>query len=96
MSVAILSYMLLVLLAAFMWARPPYMPLRPPNTMAAYMYYVCDSAMLSDFGEGIDMMGQRERDRLVGEMGKTYMYGELVGTVSGVRRIGVDYGVAPT
>ncbi|KAK3314253.1 hypothetical protein B0H66DRAFT_375222 [Apodospora peruviana] len=83
--------MLLVLLAASLWTKPPYMPVRPPNTIAAYIYYLCDSKILDDFGDGLEAMGQEERDKLVSEMGKQYAYGEMTGAVSGERRMGVDH-----
>ncbi|KAM7214106.1 hypothetical protein V8F06_010545 [Rhypophila decipiens] len=67
------------------------MPIRPPNTIASYMYYICDSAMVDDFGEGLEKARQKERDKLVVEMGKEYVFGEMVGVVSSEKRVGVDY-----
>ena len=59
------------------------------DTMAGYMYYLCDSWMVKDF-EGMLEMGHKERDKLVCEMDRRYFLGEIVG-VSGERRVGVDY-----
>lgn len=59
------------------------------DTMAGYMYYLCDSWMVKDFG-GMLEMGHRERDKLVCEMDRRYYLGDIVG-VAGGRRVGVDY-----
>ncbi|KAK3372663.1 hypothetical protein B0H63DRAFT_439963 [Podospora didyma] len=100
MAVALLAYMVVVLVLA---AALPYinlimrkkqgqmMPDMPvePNSIAGCMYYVCDSGMLKDF-EGLATIRAKERDRLVGIMGKRYVFGAVVG-ISGGRRIAVDY-----
>ncbi|KAK3395046.1 hypothetical protein B0H63DRAFT_385723, partial [Podospora didyma] len=92
LSIAILSYMVVVLLVvSVFWGvkRRPFMPVEP-TSIAGCMYYVCDSAMLGDL-EGLAVMGERERDRLVCEMGRRYVFGGMVGTMSGVGSVGVDY-----
>lgn len=64
------------------------------DTIAGCMWYVCDSAMLKDFevsGMGGFAASRRDRDRLVREMGRRYMLGEVVGVSTGGRRVGVDY-----
>ncbi|KAK3323813.1 hypothetical protein B0T19DRAFT_402103 [Cercophora scortea] len=99
LAVAVLSYMFIVLFAS-LWVRRAYMPVAP-SSIAACMYYVCDSAMLKDF-EGLVAVGRKERDRLVGGGGDImglgvggrryrYIFGEIVGVKSGERRIAVDY-----
>ncbi|KAK4212793.1 hypothetical protein QBC37DRAFT_317663 [Rhypophila decipiens] len=94
MSVSFLAYMLLVLLGTSLnvsGTAVNNMPIRPPNTIASYMYYICDSSMVDDFGEGLENARQKERDKLVVEMGKEYVFGEMVGVVSSEKRVGVDY-----
>lgn len=64
------------------------------DTVAGCMWYVCDSAMLKDF-EVFGVAGfsgsKRDRDRLVREMDRRYVLGEVVGVSSGGRRVGIDY-----
>jgi len=60
-----------------------------PQTLAGRMYYVCDSAVLSDFAR-LSMLSTRRRDERVLRLGRRYRFGDMVG-VSGRRRVGVDY-----
>ncbi|KAM7216082.1 hypothetical protein V8F06_008555 [Rhypophila decipiens] len=73
-----------------------YLPLRPPgSTIAAYMYYLCESeAMLVDFSCGMEMMSRKDRDRMVESLGKRYVYGRIQNRTDMSeedRRMGVDY-----
>lgn len=68
------------------------------DTMAGYMYYLCDSGMTGDFGGdggsggcGWLGMGYRKRDRLVCDRGRRYVMGEIVGVGGENVRVGVDY-----
>jgi hypothetical protein len=45
--------------------------------------------MLDDF-EGVSRLDGKEREQRVGEMGRRYFYGVLMGE-AGERRMGVDY-----
>jgi len=87
MTVAILGYMILVLLATLV-VRRPRIPVEP-DTIAGGLYYVCDSPMLSDF-VGLSTLDRAERDRLIERMGRKYTLGPVMGD-SGLKRIGVDY-----
>ncbi|KAK0712006.1 hypothetical protein B0H67DRAFT_542048 [Lasiosphaeris hirsuta] len=102
MAVGVLSYMVLVLVAALTVRSPVVsMPVKP-ETIAGCMYYLCDSVMVADF-EGLATMKGEERDKLVSSMERRYVFGNLKGDL-GVKggdekssdqerngRIGVDY-----
>ncbi|KAK3314176.1 hypothetical protein B0H66DRAFT_630620 [Apodospora peruviana] len=98
MAVVVLGYMVLVLLASTVvlllqrkkkLSQSQMMPVRV-NTIAGCMYYLCDSAIVKDF-EWLSTTGQKERDELVCGMKKRYVFGEIMGAASGVKRVGVDY-----
>lgn len=107
LAVAFLSHMVLVLMASFvlqvaensriMASGYSSLPLRP-DSIAACMYYVCYSQMVLDF-EGLSIACQKERDKLVSDMQKTYRFGmlrdaEIAGTpraLPGGMRVGIDY-----
>ncbi|KAK3314089.1 hypothetical protein B0H66DRAFT_451860, partial [Apodospora peruviana] len=77
-AVAVLSYMVLVLAVSLLSSRNRvYMPVKA-DSVAGCMYYVCDSVMLKDF-EGLAAVRQKERDKLVAEMVRTYVFGEGLG-----------------
>jgi len=89
--VAILSYTLLVLASMLVQSKNhngPRVPVKM-DTMAGYMYYLVESKMLSDF-EGLELTRRRDRDRLVAEMGRLYIFGEIQNNAD-ERRVGVDY-----
>ncbi len=88
-TVAVLALMLVVLVWSLFVPWPPVM-LVEPDTLAAAMYYVCDSAMLDDL-EHLSTAGARERDRYLEAMGRTYRLGTIAGASSGQKRIAVDY-----
>jgi hypothetical protein len=89
LSMAILSAMILTLLASVIFVRFPHMPV-DPRTVAGAAFYSCDSVMGREFkGQQLSMLNGKERRRRVDEMGRRYFYGGLTG-VSGVRRVGVD------
>ncbi|KAH8894540.1 hypothetical protein GQ53DRAFT_857968 [Thozetella sp. PMI_491] len=90
-SVAILSYMTVVIIGSFT-VKKPFMPVEP-STVAGYMYYVCDSHMLRDF-EGFHTLSITDKNRLLHAWGRSYKLGSTLG-ISGRWRIGVDY-VKPT
>lgn len=95
MAIGVLSYMVLVLVAALVVRSPAVsMPVKP-ETIAGCMYYLCDSTMVADF-EGTATMGRKERDKLVGEMGWRYALRGLESAGQGGKverngRVGVDY-----
>lgn len=82
---------MIAVLLAHMWVvKWPYMP-AAPDSLAGWIYYVCDSAMLRDF-ERLSMVGQRERDGRVERMGRVYRFGWMTGVSGfGINRIGIDY-----
>lgn len=86
LAVSILTIMWLVIVGSF-FVGWPHMPV-DPSTIAGAMYYVCDSWMLWSM-EGLSMVGKRERDRKVVEMGLRFRFGNIVG-LSGRKRVGVD------
>jgi len=59
------------------------------DTIAGHMYYLVESKMLPDF-EGLELTRRRDRDRLVAEMGRLYIFGEIQNNVD-ERRVCVDY-----
>jgi len=98
MAVLVLGYMILVLVASTVISlrgkrrsknKNSVMPVRV-NTIAGAMYYLCESGMVKDF-EGLSTRGPKERREAVCAMERRYVFGEVVGTVSGTRRVGVDY-----
>ncbi|KAI5928210.1 hypothetical protein F4810DRAFT_719863 [Camillea tinctor] len=86
-AVGIICIMILVVAGSFFVRWPRRMPV-DPSTIAGAMYYVCDSYMLNNFS-GLSMLGRKERDRRVNQMGFQYEFGEMRG-VSGKERVGVD------
>ncbi len=88
-SVAMLGYMIATLLLYItIVRRAPHLPLWP-TTIAARLYYVCDSRMFADF-ERTSLVGRRDRDRHVQGIGRRYRFGRMMG-ISGDRKVGVDY-----
>jgi hypothetical protein len=95
MAVAILSVMLAVMVWSMLCVRNwPELPVEP-GTVAAAMYYICDSQMLKEF-EGVFRQPERTNrltkkafDKRVEALDMTYQYGKMVG-VSGKPRFGID------
>jgi len=95
MAVAVLGYMVIVLVALLVWTgfgerwgrRRVDMPVRV-DTILGCMYYLVESRMVEDL-EGVGLLVRRERDRLVSEMGRLYVFGEV--ERGDERRMGVDY-----
>ncbi|KAM7211758.1 hypothetical protein V8F06_012860 [Rhypophila decipiens] len=87
MAVVVLAYMVLVLAGGLMvssgWSKTVNLPVKL-DTMAGCMYYVCDSR-LSRHAEA------NQEDGLGPEAEKRYFLGEMVGVVSGKKRVGLDY-----
>lgn len=87
-----LIYMAVVLFISLVWLdgirKKMYIPVSLDN-IAGCMYYLCESRMVKDFNQGMALMGWKERDKLVREMGGVYSYGEM--RVASGRRVGVDY-----
>lgn len=80
---------LIMILAIYIWfVQWPQMP-AAPDSLAARIYYVCDSNMIKDF-ERLSTLGTVERDRRVKHMARMYRFGWTAG-VSGQRRIAIDY-----
>ncbi|KAK3300573.1 uncharacterized protein B0H64DRAFT_437732 [Chaetomium fimeti] len=86
LSCVALGLLLAVLAASFAVRYPP-MPV-DPRSVAGLLWYVARSGMLADFA-GVSRLDGEERARRVGEMGRRYFYGVLVGDEEG-RRLGVD------
>ncbi|KAM7202699.1 hypothetical protein V8F33_002625 [Rhypophila sp. PSN 637] len=65
------------------------------DTIAGVMYYLCESKMLKDFeqtfGTKQPVTNKCERDRTVADMGRRYTFGNITGSVTGQKRLGVDY-----
>ncbi|KAK0629706.1 hypothetical protein B0T17DRAFT_575352 [Bombardia bombarda] len=91
MAFAIISTMWLIVVCSF-FLRLPHMPVDPSSTIAEAMFYVCESRMVERF-EGLSVLGQKERDQIIDEMGLRFEFGDIVG-VSGRTRVGVDAVVA--
>jgi len=97
MSMAILSLMVLFLLATLVFVRWPRLPV-DPRTIAGMLYYVADSTLPDEFAGSSDL-GERERSssRLVGLHTKTeetddarcYSYGMITGVISGRHKMGI-------
>lgn len=66
-----------------------YMPAKP-DTIVGCIYYLCESRMMKDF-EGLISMDAKARDKIVNEMDRRYVFGDLTGDVARVRRVGVEY-----
>ncbi|KAK3687687.1 hypothetical protein B0T22DRAFT_380006 [Podospora appendiculata] len=86
LAVAMLGVMWLVVVGSF-FVTWPHMPV-DPRTIAGAMFYVCDSRMVLCY-EGLGVLGKKERDGRVDEMGLKFQFGDIVG-LSGRKRIGVD------
>ncbi|KAK1758908.1 hypothetical protein QBC47DRAFT_370731 [Echria macrotheca] len=80
---------LIIILAIYMWlVKWPRMPVAS-DSLAARIYYVCDSNMVRDF-ERLSTLTTVERDRRVRRMARMYRFGWTMG-VSGHRRVAIDY-----
>lgn len=99
LAVAVLSYMVIVLavMGYLGWKQPRCCLPVKTDTLVGCMYYLAESEMLSDF-EGMGVLGRKERDRLVSEMGRLYYLGAVKRAGEVVRgeggRLVVDYFVA--
>ncbi|VBB81088.1 Putative protein of unknown function [Podospora comata] len=99
LAVAVLSYMVIVLavMGYLGWKQPQCCLPVKTDTLVGCMYYLAESEMLSDF-EGMGVLGRKERDRLVSEMGRLYYLGAVKRAGEVVRgeggRLVVDYFVA--
>lgn len=96
-AIAVLIYMVLVLFVSLVWLdgvkKRVYIPVSP-DTIAGCMYYLYESRMLEDFHQEMALLGARERDKLVCEMGRLCGYGEMKSDIAGgfgAKRVGVDY-----
>ncbi|KAK4214365.1 hypothetical protein QBC37DRAFT_284097 [Rhypophila decipiens] len=93
LSVAFLGYMVIILGCTFEVAVSA-LPVKL-DTIAGVMYYLCESKMLKDFeqtfGTKEPVTNKYERDRMVVEMGRRYTFGNITGSVTGQKRLGVDY-----
>ncbi|KAM7217640.1 hypothetical protein V8F06_007024 [Rhypophila decipiens] len=89
-TVTLLLIMIVVLIAHMWLVKWPAMP-ATPDSLAGWIYYVIDSAMLRDF-ERLSMVSTKERDKRVQRMGRLYRFGWMTGVSGfGVSRIGIDY-----
>jgi len=87
-SIALLSLMVIGVVALIVWKRhTPDMP-RPPDTVAGVMSYVADSRMLEDF-EGAEFLDDRDLTTRISNLGKKYKYGRQPGS-DGQMRYMVD------
>src|SRR3569833_336431 len=90
---SVLLFFMLVTLGASFFIRWPYLPV-DPRSIAGAMYYVTDSYLISSF-DGVSLLDRKDKDTRVGEMGRRYYYGDVIGR-SGRRRMGVDTDVSLT
>lgn len=101
MAVAVLAYMVLVLIATIIVPSPGRQLPVKPETITGCLYYLCNSDVAADF-EGLATLGAKERDKLVGEMGRRFVLRGVdcsceggnrlnSGESVGVRRVGVVY-----
>ncbi|KAM7196607.1 hypothetical protein V8F33_006106 [Rhypophila sp. PSN 637] len=89
-TVALLLIMIVILMAHMWLVKWPAMP-AAPDSLAGWIYYVIDSAMLRDF-ERLSMVSTKERDKRVERMGRLYRFGWMTGVSGfGVSRIGIEY-----
>lgn len=88
MTVGMLGFMVLTLVATTTLVQWPDMP-ADPGTLAGSMCYLSDSVMLLDM-EGVVGLTGAVRRKVVGAIPARYRFGDITG-MSGQRRIGVDY-----
>jgi hypothetical protein len=87
-SMAVLSLMVVAVIALIIWKRRlPDLP-RAPNTVAAVLSYICDSTMLGDF-EGCEYLNDRDLGNHIAGLGKKYVYSKLPGS-DGQSRYRID------
>jgi hypothetical protein len=78
-SMAVLSLMVIAVIALIIWKRRlPDLPLAP-DTVAAVLSYISDSRMLSDF-EGCEYLNDRDLGNRIAGLGKRYVYGKRPGS----------------
>ncbi|KAI9782835.1 MAG: hypothetical protein M1839_004586 [Geoglossum umbratile] len=91
LSTGIISFMIVTLIWVAVRQRQSHglelLPQRP-DSIAAVLTYLCGSRMLGDF-QGLAVVGEKERDEMVINMGKKYWLGKVVG-VDGVERVGIN------
>ncbi len=88
MTVANLSFMILVLIIWILFVRYPYLQV-DPSSLLGRIYYVCYSSMVKDL-QGISLLREKQLTTKVEGLGKKYKLGHYVG-VSDARRMRVDY-----
>jgi hypothetical protein len=84
-AVGILSLMIFLVVLSF-WVKWPPIPV-DPSTIAGAMYYLSDSPLVERM-ESLGMLGGKELDARVVDLGLSYGFGDMIG-VSGYRRIGI-------
>ena len=89
LSLAILAFMLVVLLAIWLRPKGPDLP-RKPNTLGALCLYLCDSQLRFDFAD-LAYMKEEERNYTVRDMEKDYVLKCRLGS-EGDLRWTVEYG----
>ncbi|KAI9674741.1 MAG: hypothetical protein M1817_001645 [Caeruleum heppii] len=87
-SMAILSLMILILVAVYLRPKGPDLP-RTPNTVAAVWSYLCASSLVEDFAD-LSGLGRKERNERVKMWGRSYVL-SVERRVDGALRWGVDY-----
>ena len=75
LSIALLSMMMLALLASF-FIKWPHMP-ADPRSVSGMTYYVAESTMFGLF-EGLEDLDSAKRDQRIQEMGRRYGYGDCI------------------
>jgi hypothetical protein len=88
-SCIILVVLIIVITGGIIWRAfvLPELP-RKPDNVASVMTYVCESRMVRDFA-GLERASQKERDKSIVALGKTYGYG-MVQKPDGKRSWAVD------
>ena len=87
-TIGVLIALILILIVHIWLVKWPQMPVAP-DSLAARVYYVCDSGMTRDY-QRLSLLSTAQRDRRVKRMDRLYRFGWITG-VSGQRRIGIDY-----
>ncbi|KAI9889297.1 MAG: hypothetical protein M1814_005604 [Vezdaea aestivalis] len=88
LSISILSFMLLTLLAVFL--RPGELKLpHTPNTIGSVLSYLCASITLKDFA-GLSTLNNKMKSRRIKDMGRRYTF-DVLRDGDGVMRWTIDY-----
>jgi hypothetical protein len=88
LAISIIAFMLASLVWVAVRATRALALPRRPDTIAAVLLYLCGGKMVKDF-QGLAVVEERLRDRVLVRMEKNYWLGKVVGG-DGVERVGID------